>query len=109
MTTSTGYPTTRTERVADSYHGKEGGDPYRWLEDAESEETRTWVDEQNDYTASILQAVPGRERLQQRLAELLNIGIVGAPYHRGGHYFYTRRDAGQNQAVLWVREGLEGQ
>ncbi|HEX6508615.1 MAG TPA: prolyl oligopeptidase family serine peptidase, partial [Chloroflexota bacterium] len=101
-------PPTRREPVIDDFHGQAIADPYRWLEDAESGETRRWVEEQNAHTRSLLDAVPGREALHARLADLNSIGIVTAPAVRRGRYFYQRREGHQNQPVLYMREGRDG-
>ncbi|MBD0373792.1 MAG: S9 family peptidase [Pyrinomonadaceae bacterium] len=97
-------PKTRAEVVKDTIFGVEVSDPYRWLEDQNSAETRAWIDEQNRYTDSILQALPGRDRISSRFAELLKIDTIGVPIERGGRYFFTKRLASQNQPVIYMRE-----
>ncbi|HET9015448.1 MAG TPA: prolyl oligopeptidase family serine peptidase [Thermomicrobiaceae bacterium] len=97
-------PATRVAPVTDDYHGQAVVDPYRWLEEDASPETRAWVDAQNAYTRSLLDAVPGYERIHRRLAELLAIGTVEAPVVRGGRAFYRRRAGDENQPRLLVRE-----
>ena len=102
-------PMARTANVVDDYHGRKVSDPYRWLEDAASEETRKFVEAQNAYTRSVLENVPGRDELRGRVERLLTIGRVSSPRTGGGnHYFYERRDGRQNQAVVYVREGRKG-
>lgn len=101
-------PATRSEPFTEVIHGIEIVDPYRWLEDGESEEVRQWVEEQNRYTAAVLGAIPGREQLRERLAALLSIDTVSSPALRGSYSFFMRRQEQQNQAVLYVREGLDG-
>ncbi len=103
-----GPPPTRAAPVKDVLHGVELVDPYRWLEDQNSPETRAWVGEQNKYTRSLLDAVPGRERLKKRLGELMRIDSLGRPFARGGRYFLSRKSANQEQPVLIVRQGLNG-
>ena len=83
-------------------------DSYRWLEDADSAETREFVRAELDFTRGILDALPGREGIHRTLAELLSIGSIGTPHVGGKFYFYVRREGSQNQAVLLVREGLQG-
>ena len=95
--------------VSDDYHGRRVNDPYRWLENADSAETQRFVEEQNAYTRSLLEDVPGRDELRQRIERLLTIGRVGSPRVGGNRYFYERRDGRQNQAVVYVREGNKGQ
>jgi prolyl oligopeptidase len=104
---------TRTGPVVENFFGREVRDPYRWLEDGESEEVRHWTELQNAYTRALLDRVPGRNRLHARLGELLAIGTVSAPTVRrvSGEelrYFYSRRDGQQNQPVLYVRNGVAG-
>jgi prolyl oligopeptidase len=83
-------------------------DNYRWLEDGSSAETQKWVAEEMAYTRAVLDPLPGREAIHKRLSELLSIGDIGVPRIAGKYYFYTRRDGMQNQAVLYVREGVDG-
>ena len=109
MQTVPAPPPTRVDTVVDEMHGHTIADPYRWLEDSESTETELWVEEQNAYTRSLLDAVPGRYVIHRRLTELLTIGLVTAPRVRGGRYFYMRREGHQNQPVLCLREGREGE
>jgi prolyl oligopeptidase len=89
-------------------HGHKIVDPYRWLEDSGSADTQLWVNEQLAYTHSILDPLPGRDSLQERLKELMSIGAISAPQLGGKYYFYTRREGKQNQPVLFVREGMHG-
>jgi len=86
----------------------ESYDPYRWLEDAESEETKKWVDEQNKHTRFILDNLPSRLKIGERLEELFSIGYIGSPQIHKNRYFYTKREGKQNQPVLYVREGIDG-
>ncbi|MBP9200015.1 MAG: S9 family peptidase [Gemmatimonadales bacterium] len=102
------YPPTRRDDVVETLHGEAIADPYRWLEDGASAETRAWTDAQNALTAGWLAAVPGRALIRDRLGDLLSIGSLGAPAPARGRYFYQRRDAGQDQPILYVREGAEG-
>ena len=82
-------------------------DPYRWLENAESAETQKFVREQTARARRLLDALPGREEIGRRLAELLAIGMVGTPQTGGPYYFYLRREGAQNQPILYVREGTK--
>jgi prolyl oligopeptidase len=103
------YPPTPTSDAAETLHGETIPDPYRWLEDGESEATRAWTDSQNALTRSYLDAVPGREQLHRRLDQLLAIGAIGVPTPVRGRYFYQRRDGRQNQPVLYLRQGVNGE
>ncbi len=85
-------------------HGREVADPYRWLEDAGSAETQEWSAAQDRLARAHLDALPGRERLAQRLSELLATGGVGTPAWRAGRPFWTRRAPGQEHAVLLTRD-----
>ncbi len=101
-------PKTRVDNVVEEIFGQKVEDPYRWLEDTESEETDKWVDEQNQYTRSALDSLPVRQKIRERLEELFSIGYIGAPQVHKGRYFYTKREGKQNQLVLYVREGIKG-
>ena len=101
-------PEARAATVIDDYHGQPIGDPYRWLEDANAAETRQFVADQNAYTRNVLEGIPGRDGLRQRIEQLLTIGRVASPRIGGNRYFYERRDGRQNQAVIYLREGRQG-
>jgi prolyl oligopeptidase len=103
------YPSTPSNHVVETLHGEEVSDPYRWLEDGESPETQDWTERQNAFTQAYLAAVPARERLRQRLSELLAIGVLSVPMPAHGRYFYLRREGRQNQPVLYWRQGAQGE
>lgn len=100
------YPETRTEEIVDILHGVEIRDPYRWLEDANAEETKAWVEAQNKVTADYLCGIPERETIRQRLTELWNYEKVSIPYHEGKRYFFSKNNGLQNQYVLFTAEQL---
>jgi len=93
----------------DDYHGVQVADPYRWLEDADSEETRAWIAAQNRLTFGYLASVPARDRLQERLTHLWNYERFGVPFQEGGQYFYTRNTGLQNEDVLYVAGSLQAE
>ncbi len=101
-------PATRTDNVVDTLHGVEIVDHYRWLEEQKSPETREWIAAQNSYMRSILDSLPGREKLASRIAQLYKIDRVGMPTERNGRYFFSRRLADQDQFVIYMREGITG-
>jgi prolyl oligopeptidase len=102
------FPPTRRDNVKDMVHGVEIADPYRWLEDQESPETRAWINAQNAYTDSILTKLPGREQWNQTLTALLKNETMSAPRVRNGRYFFTRRGADEDLSKIYVRQGLHG-
>ena len=101
-------PRTKVDNVTETIHGVTLTDPYRWLEDQESPETRAWLKEQIDYTHSLLGARPEHHMIKERLSKLFKIDTQGVPTERGGRYFYFKRRADQNQPVLYVKNGLRG-
>ena len=103
------YPPTSAGEEVEVLHGESIPDPYRWLEQGDDPRTQEWTASQNALTESLLAAVPGRARLRGRLDELLSIGALSTPEPVAGRYFYQRRDGRQNQPVLYVREGREGE
>lgn len=111
VTTSTAfeYPQARRGDQVDDYHGTQVADPYRWLEDPDSPESRSWIEAENKITFAFLEKIPQRERLRQRLTELWNYEKFGVPSQRGGRYFYTRNDGLQNQSVLYWAPSLEAE
>lgn len=102
-------PETKRKVVVDTLHGMEIEDPYRWLEDQEAPATRDWISRQNQYTHSYLDRVEGREKIKERLVELMKIDRIGIPREREGRYFLTKRSAEQQQFVIYMREGLRGE
>jgi len=101
-------PKTTTGDVKELIHGVEIADPYRWLEDQQTPETRAWIDAQNKYSRALLDSRPGREALKRRLTELMKIETVNVPTERNGKYFFKRRSADQDQGVLYMRVGADG-
>jgi prolyl oligopeptidase len=101
-------PNTRTDDVKELIQGVEIADPYRWLEDQQSPETRAWIDAQNKYTRAFLDTWPGRAALKRRLTELIKVEALSVPVERNGRYFFKRRAADQDQGVLYMRVGPEG-
>jgi prolyl oligopeptidase len=100
--TATGYPSARREDLTEEIHGHLIADPYRWLEDADSGETKSWLAAQDELLAEHMAGLHAREPLAERIGELLASGSVGAPVWRGERQFYTRRAAGQEHAVLYT-------
>jgi prolyl oligopeptidase len=103
------YPVTKKVDQRDDYHGTMIADPYRWLEDANSAETKHWVDEQNRLTQGFLGQIPERAAIRQRLTQLWNFERYSVPFKEGGRYFYSRNDGLQNQAVLYTLKTLNDQ
>ena len=101
-------PTTRADNIKELIHGVEITDPYRWLEDQQSPETRAWIDKQNAYTRVLLDSWPNRAALKRRLTELMKVEAVGVPVERDGAYFFKRRAADQDQGILYRKVGQEG-
>ena len=103
------YPPARTVEQVDDYFGTKVSDPYRWMEDVDSAELKTWIDAENELTQAYLAQVPVRETMQRRLMELINFERYTAPERRGTRYFYSHNSGLQNQNVLYWQEGLDGE
>ena len=101
-------PPTRTDNVKENVHGVEISDPYRWLEDQTSPETRAWIDAQDRCTESALRKLPGREAITARLTALMKVDTIGVPRAYGGRYFFTKREADQDLAAIYMRKGADG-
>jgi prolyl oligopeptidase len=101
-------PSTPTHSVTDGYQGMQIEDPYRWLEDAKSPQTRAWIDEQNKYTQQYLDQLKNRPEISHQLTELERVEEYSSPALRGGKYFFEKRLASENQASIYVREGWKG-
>ncbi len=107
LMTKMDYPPTKKVDQVDDYHGTSVPDPYRWLEDDNSEETLAWVKAQNAVTFRYLEGLPQREPLRARLTELWNYPRYGTPFHKGGRYFFFKNDGLQNQSVLYKQASLD--
>jgi prolyl oligopeptidase len=103
-----GPPTAKVAPVEDNVQGHKIVDPYRYLENPGDPDTKVYVEQELSYTRAILDPLPGRDRINARLSQLLEIGTVGAPQMGGRYYFHTRREGNQNQPILYVREGVNG-
>ncbi len=101
------YPETQQVNQIDIYHGVEVADPYRWLEDPDSPETKAWVEAQNQVTFSYLSQIPQREEIKTRLTQVWDYEKYGIPFKRGDRYFYYKNDGLQNQSVLYVLNSLD--
>jgi prolyl oligopeptidase len=96
------YPPAKKGDVVDTYHGVQVADPFRWLEDPDSPETRAWIDAENKVTFGFLDQIPQRDKIRERLTKLWDYERFGTPMKMGGQYFYLRNDGLQNQSVLFV-------
>jgi len=100
------YPEARRVDHTDDYFGTSVADPYRWMEELESDDVVSWVEAQNAIAAPFLEGVPGHENIKERLTSLWNYERFGVPWKDGGLYFFTRNDGLQDQDVVYVAESL---
>jgi len=103
-----GPPKAKVAPVEDNVQGHKIVDPYRYLENPGDPDTKVYVEQELSYTRAILDPLPGRDKINARLLQLLEIGTVGDPQMGGRYYFHTRREGNQNQPILYVREGVNG-
>ncbi len=101
------YPSAHQIEQSDNYHGVTVKDPYRWLENPDSAETKTWIAEQNKVTGQYLSNISAKEKIQQRLTNLWDYEKYGSPFKRGNRYFYFKNDGLQNQSVLYTLNSLD--
>src|SRR3982075_4210909 len=92
------YPVARKSDVVDDYHGTKVPDPYRWLEDPDSPESRAWIEAQNRLTAAYLAEIPARATIRERLTKLWNYPKYGAPFRKAHRYFFFKNDGLQNRS-----------
>ncbi|MBD3223308.1 MAG: prolyl oligopeptidase family serine peptidase [Caldithrix sp.] len=103
------YPDTPKGDVVQDYHGTEVADPYRWLEDAESEKVINWVEAQNEVTFNYLHSGPKYDQINDQLTELWNYPKYSAPSKKGAYYFFSKNDGLQNQSVIYYQESLDAE
>jgi prolyl oligopeptidase len=103
------YPETKKVDQEDNYFGTVIKDPYRWLEDDNSAETKAWVKEENKVTEEYLSKIPFRDKVKARLKEMWNYTKYGSPFKEGDYYYFYKNDGLQNQSVLYRQKGLEAE
>ena len=101
------YPHTKQIAHTDTYFGHEISDPYRWLEDDNSEETAEWVKAQNTVSSTYLDSIPFRPNIKKRLEDLENYEKISAPFRRGAYYYFFKNDGLQNQSVLYRKKTID--
>ena len=101
------YPHTRKQDLVEVLHGHQVSDPYRWMEDLDSEEIQSWIEAQNQLTFDTLEQSPLRKQIQQRMTALWNYEKYSPPFKRAGRYFFMFNNGLQNQDVLFWMENLD--
>ena len=102
------YPETKKVSQVDDYFGTKVSDPYRWLEDDNSEETKEWVKAENKVAGQYLSSIPFREKVKQRLEAMWNYPKYSSPFKEGEWYYFYKNDGLQNQSILYRQRGLSG-
>ena len=102
------YPAAHTVDQTDDYFGTKVADPYRWMEDVDSPEVKTWVDAENTLTHGYLDPIPARAAIRDRILHLNSFERYTLPVRRGTRYFYAHNEGLQNQNVVFWQEGLNG-
>ncbi len=102
------WPNSRKDSIVDTVGGKKLADPFRWLEDASQPDVQTWMKQQDDFTRAVLAKLPGREDIAARLKQLLYYDAIGAPEHRKGRYFYTRKHVDKEKSIVYWKQGEKG-
>ena len=103
------YPATRKTDQVDDYHGTKVADPYRWLENDTSSETKAWVQEENKVTFSYLGRIPFRGQMKKRIEELYNYPKYSRPFRKAEYYYFYKNNGLQNQSVLFRQKGITGE
>jgi len=99
----------RDETVVDDYHGTKIVDPYRWMEDPDSEETKQFIEQQNQVSAPFIESCGDRESIRKDLTDLWDYEKYGCPHKKGNKYFFTKNSGLQNQSVLYMQDSLEAE
>ncbi len=102
-------PEAKSVAVADTLHGTVVEDPYRWLEERETPDTKAWIEAQNARTDSVFAQLPGRESLHRLASDLLRIDQMSTPNAEGGRYFFSKRAADDDLWILYWRQGIDGE
>ncbi len=102
------YPSIKKTNQVDDYFGTKVTDPYRWLENDTAADVKQWVQEEDKVTFDYLSKIPFRDKIKQRLTEIINYPKYGSPFRAGEYYFFSKNDGLQNQSVIYYQKGLEG-
>jgi prolyl oligopeptidase len=102
-------PYTPIEAITEVLHGIPVTDPYRWLEDQHAPRTREWLRMQHEYARSYLDAIPDRNRIRDRIRELVDVETYDSIQQVGSRYFFRKRERGQEQPCIFVRDGIDGE
>jgi len=100
------YPETHIVNQVDVIHGVPVSDPYRWLEEIDSNETKKWITSQNELTIGYLRGIPAHEKLKKRMNELWNYEKFSVPTKKGGIYLFTYNTGLWNQCKLYYMNNL---
>ncbi|MCB0806260.1 MAG: S9 family peptidase, partial [Bacteroidales bacterium] len=103
------YPETKKVDTVDVYFGQEVADPYRWLEDDNSEETKQWVEAENEVTFDYLKQIPFRDKIKTRLEEIWDYPKFGVPFKEGENFYFFKNDGMQNQYVIYKQTSLDAE
>ncbi len=103
------YPVAEKGEVVDDYFGTRVAEPYRWLENDQDEKVAAWVEAQNKVTFDYLANIPFREKIRTRLTEIYNYPRYSAPSRVGDYYVFSKNDGLQNQSVIYIQKGLDGE
>lgn len=103
------YPTTKKIRHSDRYFGVDVKDDYQWMEDQENPDLKTFVKAQNDVTGEYLSKIPYRDKIKERLTDILNYPKYSAPFKQGDYYYYYKNDGLQNQSVIYRQKDLNSE
>ncbi|HKP32933.1 MAG TPA: hypothetical protein VJT83_09405, partial [Chitinophagaceae bacterium] len=103
------YPNTKKVEHIDEYNGVKVADPYRWLENDTSAETKAWVIDENKVTFGYLDKIAFRKQWQKRIEEVYNYPKYSAPFRTADYYYFFKNDGLQNQSVLYRQKGINGE
>lgn len=101
------YPKTRRDLLSETLHGVKICDPYRWLENPDSEEVKSFVSQQNKLVRSFLSQSPIRDKFEKKMTQLMDYEKYGCPMKRGSDYYYFHNSGLQAQSVLYKQSSLD--
>ena len=100
------YPTFKQGDDIEDFHGTSVPDPYRWLEEPDAEDTKNFVEKQNNIFDEYRSTMESRKELLVKLKEVYNYPKYGCPKKHGKFYYYSHNPGLLNQSIIYQQVNI---